>query len=149
MKLKETIKKFEQGTNYLNIVSAVTEKELTSLDDNYSTDDQFTKAKFVPASGAATRMFKDLYAYLDDQVETKFIDKFLNHLKEFAFFRKIDESIAIDKYDKESKADRLHIVQAILYTEMQYGDYPKALIDFHDYGKYIANPIAYSVPLRP
>lgn len=98
MKLKETIKKFEQGTNYLHIVSAVTEKELTSLDDKYSTDDQFTKAKFVPASGAATRMFKDLYAYLDDQVETEFIDKFLNHLEEFAFFRKIDESIAIDDY---------------------------------------------------
>lgn len=139
--MNETIKKFEQGAQYLDIVSAVTESELTSLKGDNPDTESFTKAKFVPASGAATRMFKDLYAYLEDHQETEFIQRFFDHLEEFAFYEKVDELIAIDNLDKNSKEDRLQIVQAIVDTEMQYGDFPKALIDFHNYEDYIANPI--------
>lgn len=135
------IKKFEQGAQYLDIVSAVTEKELTSLGDNSPGENKFAKTKFVPASGAATRMFKDLYAYLDDHEETDFIKKFFDHLEEFAFYKKVSELIANEYLNKDSKENRLHIVQAIVDTEMQYGDFPKALIDFHNYEDYIANPI--------
>ena len=35
--------------------------------------------KFVPASGAASRMFKNLFQYLEDGVETPFIQDFLAH----------------------------------------------------------------------
>lgn len=141
MKLKETIQKFEQGTQYLNIVSAVTEQQLTNSCEAPQANNQYTKAKFVPASGAATRMFKDLYAYLENEKETDFVQHFFKHLKEFAFYSHLEKVLASSQLDTTVKENRLRIVQAVLDAEMQYGDYPKALIDFHDYGNYITNPI--------
>ena len=41
--------------------------------------------KFVPASGAASRMFKNLFQYLEDGIETPFIQDFLAHKDCFAF----------------------------------------------------------------
>lgn len=139
--MNEAIKKFERGAQYVEIVSAVTENELTRIGIESLSDYPFTKAKFIPASGAATRMFKDLYAYLAEGEETEYIQQFFNQLEEFAFYQKAKELIAIDELDKELKADRLYIIQAILDTEMKYGDFPKALIAFHNYDAYIANPI--------
>ncbi len=129
--MNEILEKYGTGTQYVDIASAVTENELTSLKGENTSDDQFTKVKFIPASGAATRMFRDLYAYLENQQETPYIQQFFKHLEEFAFYEKANELIAIEKLDKELKENRLHIVQAILDTEMKYGDYPKALIAFH------------------
>lgn len=139
--MNEILEKYGTGTQYVDIASAVTENELTSLKGENTSDDQFTKVKFIPASGAATRMFRDLYAYLENQQETPYIQQFFKHLEEFAFYEKANELIAIEKLDKELKENRLHIVQAILDTEMKYGDYPKALIAFHKYDAYIVNPI--------
>ena len=39
---------------------------------------QFTK--FVPASGAASRMFKDLFSFIETAEETKFTDIFFAHI---------------------------------------------------------------------
>lgn len=135
------IEKFKRGTQYLNIVSAVTQDQLTDPSGITVDDNPFTKMKFVPASGAATRMFKDLYAYLENEKETPFVKHFFNHLEEFAFYRDLEKLIPINELDIKLKEDRLRIVQAVLDTEMQYGDYPKALIDFHDYESYITTPI--------
>ena len=44
-----------------------------------------TILKFVPASGAASRMFKDLFAYLDNGEQTPYIHQFLTHKADFAF----------------------------------------------------------------
>lgn len=41
--------------------------------------------KFVPASGAASRMFKNLFEFLDNGVETDFVKTFLSHKDDFAF----------------------------------------------------------------
>src|SRR5574344_4483 len=49
--------------------------------------------KFVPASGAASRMFKNLYAFLGaDYVvpQTDFENLFFVHLSDFAFFDALD-----------------------------------------------------------
>ena len=42
--------------------------------------------KFIPASGSATRMFKDLYSFLIDKKETEFINQFISNLNKFAFY---------------------------------------------------------------
>ena len=42
--------------------------------------------KFVPASGAATRMFKELFEYVNDDKRTPGIDKLITNLEKFAFF---------------------------------------------------------------
>jgi hypothetical protein len=76
--------------------------------------------KFVPASGAASRMFKNLFQYLDDGIETPFIKDFLAHKENFAF----GPALA----GKEGQ-------EAVRYllNDMHYGDLPKGLLLFHKY----------------
>ncbi|MCQ2343058.1 MAG: DUF4301 family protein [Paludibacteraceae bacterium] len=76
--------------------------------------------KFVPASGAASRMFKDLFAYLDNGVETPFITEFLSHKDNFAF-----GPMLADKQGQDAVRYLLH--------DMNYGNLPKGLLLFHSY----------------
>lgn len=76
--------------------------------------------KFVPASGAASRMFKDLFTYLEDGQETTFIQKFLTNKDKFAF----GKSLA----DKNGQA-----AVDYLLNNMNYGKLPKGLLLFHKY----------------
>ena len=49
--------------------------------------------KFVPASGAASRMFKDMFAFLDapyDVPTTDFEKIYFAHIESFAFFKELD-----------------------------------------------------------
>ena len=76
--------------------------------------------KFVPASGAASRMFKNLFQYLEDGVETPFIQDFLAHKDYFAFGPQLA--------GKEGQ-------EAVRYllNDMKYGELPKGLLLFHKY----------------
>jgi len=76
--------------------------------------------KFVPASGAASRMFKDLFAYLDNGVETPFITEFLSHLPQFAFGNQL-----VGKQGRDAVR--------YLLEDMHYGNLPKGLLLFHNY----------------
>ena len=76
--------------------------------------------KFVPASGAASRMFKNLFQYLEDGIETPFIQDFLAHKDLFAFGPQL-----AGKEGQEA-------VRYLLY-DMHYGDLPKGLLLFHKY----------------
>src|SRR5699024_927017 len=135
------MEKFKQGVQYVNIASAVTKEELTSLDNMASDYGKLSKLKLIPASGAATRMFKDLYAYLEDQETTEFIDHFFNHLEDFAFYEDLNECIDIEKMDKTHPENRKQIIQVLLNNEMNYGSLPKALIKFHQYSEKCVTPI--------
>ena len=42
--------------------------------------------KFVPASGAATRMFKELFGFVNDGKRGKGIDTLLENIEKFAFW---------------------------------------------------------------
>ncbi len=79
-----------------------------------------TVEKFVPASGAASRMFKDLFAYLENGVETPFIEEFLAHKDYFAFGPALD-----GKSGQEAVR--------YLLEDMHYGQLPKGLLLFHSY----------------
>ena len=57
--------------------------------------------KFIRTSGAATRMFKDLYAYADDQVDTDFGDVFFEQLEEFAFYGELSKHLDFETLDKD------------------------------------------------
>ena len=76
--------------------------------------------KFVPASGAASRMFKNLFQYLEDGIETPFIQDFLAHKDYFAFGPQLA--------GKEGQ-------EAVRYllNDMHYGELPKGLLLFHKY----------------
>ncbi len=76
--------------------------------------------KFVPASGAASRMFKNLFEYLDNGVETPFIQEFLSNIDKFAFGDQLE-----GKTGKEAVR--------YLLEDMEYGKLPKGLLLFHKY----------------
>ena len=49
--------------------------------------------KFVPASGAASRMFKDMFAFLDadyDTPTTAFEKQYFENIEHFAFYDALD-----------------------------------------------------------
>ncbi len=76
--------------------------------------------KFVPASGAASRMFKNLFEYLDNGVETPFIKEFLSNIDKFAFG---------DQLAGKSGQEAVRY----LLEDMAYGKLPKGLLLFHKY----------------
>ncbi len=96
--------------------------------------------KFVPASGAASRMFKDLFSFLEtdgDLAKNGFTQKFIESLHQFAFYQDLEvvlqqegESIASLLEKKEYKK----LVAALLTeTGLNYGNLPKGLLKFHAY----------------
>ena len=136
-----SIEKFKKGTPSVNVVQAVTKKELqkpTEVSDDYLKQ---KNVKFIPASGAATRMFKALYTYLEDEIETDFVMRFIDHLEAFAFYEEIEKALAPETMDKDTHEGRLKIVRALLEGELNYGFYPKALIEMHRYEDWTATPI--------
>lgn len=131
------IEKFKKGTQYVNIKSSVGQNQLTRVDT--IREDYLDKEclKFIPASGAATRMFKDLYEFLDNKKESKFVDDFFNNLENFAFYDLLD----LKNLDKKKLEDRLIITDMILNTDLKYGSLPKALIKMHTYEDKSTTPI--------
>lgn len=139
--LEKMIGKFRQGTQYVDIVSAVTEQELmkgTAVTEDYL---EQKCVKFIPASGAATRMFKDLYTFLEDEKETDFTERFFINLEQYAFYEDIAEYVETNKIDKNTIEGRLKIADSVVKGKLDYGNLPKALIKMHTYEENTATPI--------
>lgn len=95
-----------------------------------------TIIKFVPASGAATRMFSHLYQY-DPNMDNPLIEEFIFNLDLFAFYpvlqRRLSESGKDLKKMMEAN-DWSSVFQFILSESgLNYGKFPKGLIPFHKY----------------
>lgn len=85
--------------------------------------------KFVPASGAATRMFKELFEFVEVGKESKNADEVVQKIDCFAFGSEIRKITPQDATSKE-------IVSAIIDKKgLGYGQAPKALILFHKYAE--------------
>ncbi|MBQ7421661.1 MAG: DUF4301 family protein [Prevotella sp.] len=97
--------------------------------------------KFVPASGAASRMFKDLYAFLSadyDVPTTDFEKHFFENIKKFAF-----REALCDKCKQNNSAKIMQLIMEGNYKAvvsnlldekgLNYGQLPKGLLLFHDY----------------
>ena len=97
--------------------------------------------KFVPASGAASRMFKDMFAFLDapyDVPTTDFEKEFFDNIKKFAFREALCDKCRANngKSIKELLAEGQYktIVANMLRSEgLNYGQLPKGLLLFHNY----------------
>ena len=109
--------------------------------DAYCSDGKHTITKFVPASGAASRMFKDLFAFLDADYSvpsTKFEKTFFDGIEKFAFFKDLDAACQSNegKSIKELIADGNYkaVVSNLLgFKWLNYGALPKGLLKFHSY----------------
>jgi hypothetical protein len=104
--------------------------------------------KFVPASGAASRMFKQLFEFYDtytpEKEEALFAKKdfnsvhyFFEHLSKFAFYQDLNEVLKKDGHSIEellqNKAYK-KIISALLDEKgLNYARLPKGLLKFHNY----------------
>jgi hypothetical protein len=108
--------------------------------DEYLGGDKKT-IKFVPASGAASRMFKDLYAFIDGDAghpETAFETAFFDHIEQFAFYNDLDDACVkhggknIRELIREKQYKGL-VSNLLLEQGLNYGFLPKGLLKFHSY----------------
>ena len=97
--------------------------------------------KFVPASGAASRMFKDMFAFLSadyDVPTTAFEKNYFDHIHQFAFFEALDdkckenEGKGIDQLMEEGNYKAV-VANMLNATGLNYGQLPKGLLLFHNY----------------
>ena len=97
--------------------------------------------KFVPASGAASRMFKDMFAFVDatyNEPTTDFEKKYFANIKKFAFYETLNEACLknegkdIDTLIAEGnyKAVAANMLKA---EGLNYGQLPKGMLLFHKY----------------
>jgi len=101
--------------------------------------------KFIPASGAASRMFKALFNFLTAYIpkeeslaayiartNDKDIEKFSQGLEDFPFYTDVKSRIP---ENLETVGEELHAIVSKLLSEnaLNYGFYPKGLLPFHKY----------------
>ena len=97
--------------------------------------------KFVPASGAASRMFKNMFAFLAapyDAPTTDFEKHFFENIKKFAFRESLCAQCRKNEGDniKTLLAENKYktIVANLLWEDgLNYGQLPKGLLQFHEY----------------
>jgi len=105
--------------------------------------------KFVPASGAASRMFKNLFEFLDgdhDLPQTDFERTFFERIHDFAFYPALDDACTVmydacidELIDQQRYRD---VVRALLSDEgLDYGQLPKGLLQFHTYPECARTPL--------
>lgn len=109
--------------------------------------------KFVPASGAASRMFKELYAFsstyfgVAKNFEKDFpsVKEFLQHIRTFAFFEDLEACMnrsSLDFGDYMDRGDFTTVINYLLKEQyLGYGVLPKALLKFHRYGNIGRTPL--------
>ena len=105
--------------------------------------------KFVPASGAASRMFKNMFEFLNadyDVPTTDFEKVFFAHIHSFAFFDALNDACflnegkGVDALMEEGNFKA--VVENMLGEEgLNYGQLPKGLLQFHSYDDCAKTPV--------
>jgi hypothetical protein len=147
----QQVAQLKRGTQYVQLMRPATlgdgilrldEELLNMLTAVFEADKEFYQfTKFVPASGAASRMFKDLFTFIENGAETKFTDIFFAHIHSFAFFHDLNQAVTrLYGNDIDAMLQQGHkvdIVKALLLDEgLGYGKLPKALLKFHHYADF-------------
>ena len=146
--VNQQVAQLKRGTAYVHLVRPatigdgiirLTEEQVKQMVQAFEEDREYYQfTKFVPASGAASRMFKDLFTFIENGEATKFTEIFFAHIHCFAFADDLDRAcqklygIDIDELKKQNR--QVDIVKALLLEDgLNYGKLPKALLKFHHY----------------
>ena len=135
-RVETQLENFRRGFPWLNVVRAASPGDgIAVLDDAQAEAAvaRYEKAaaglgivKFVPASGAATRMFKELFEFVNEGKRGKGIDTLLSNLDRFAFWPELQAVLPAGADDRAK-------VSAIVNEGLNYGHKPKGLVTFHAY----------------
>ena len=151
-KLNNQLEQFKTGFPFLRLESAAAVgRGITSPDeilrqqyidawDKYKAEGKKV-VKFVPASGAASRMFKDMFAFVDadyDVPTTPFEKQYFENIRKFAFYNALDavclknEGKGIEALIAEGNYKAV-AAQMLKAEGLNYGQLPKGLLLFHNY----------------
>ena len=146
--VERQVAQLKRGTAFVKLIRPATigdgilrmsPEQVKDMSQAFDEDKEYYHfTKFVPASGAASRMFKDLFSFIENGEETKFTEIFFAHIHSFAFFNDLNKAVKrlhgmdIDTMLQESR--HVDVVKALLLDEgLGYGKLPKALLKFHHY----------------
>ena len=154
--VNQQIKNFETGFPFLKIIRPATisdgvmtfsDNEVESLVENYGKNsNDLTVLKFVPASGAASRMFKDLFGYLDNSSSMpESVTRFIDGIRSFAFYNELESIFRQSGKNIDALLDAKDypaIVNCLLSEDgLSYGSLPKGLLKFHRYDEDSRTPM--------
>lgn len=158
--VESQIELFKTGIPFTNIAEAATiGNGIIGLDNNQIDEaiihfetkkDKVSLLKFVPASGAATRMFKFLFQFVKEYNPNKeslnsYINKknlrdlalFLVGIEKLPFYNQVIEHLkakSIDFYSLSTSDRALHFVNSMLdENQLNFANSPKGLLPFHKY----------------
>lgn len=159
--IAEQLACFEKGFPYLKLFAAASvenrgimligedaQKTYLAAWDSYKESDKKV-VKFVPASGAASRMFKNMFEFLGadyDVPTTDFEKKFFNNIKNFAFYADLDAACVknngkgIDALVAEGNYKAV-VANLLESAGLNYGSLPKGLLKFHKYENGARTPL--------
>ena len=158
--LEQQLRHFQTGFPFLHLAGAASldkgilapseaeQQSCLSAWESYKNEGH-NITKFVPASGAASRMFKDMFAFVDadyDVPTTKAEKQFFEGIHDFAFFQALDDACevlegkGVDALIDEQQYKA--VVSAMLSEEgLNYGQLPKGLLQFHTYDDEVRTPL--------
>lgn len=143
--VNKQISDFQTGFPYSDIVSAATlnngalcmDTDMNKYIDIYDNNcDKYKIVKFVPASGAATRMFKDLFEYMSSGTMNKTTQTVLDNITNFAFWHDLESILPANPSDMDK------IKYLVSECGLNYGNLPKGLLQFHKYDNECRTAIA-------
>lgn len=142
-KVERQLKRIERGPTALKIARACTVNDgvkklsheqadkLVSIYDKAGKN--YKVCKFVPASGAATRMFKHLHSFLEGE-DSELSEVFFKNLPHFPFIPELEKQFDFPLSAKLSRDQREEVVRFLISERgLNYGSMPKGLIPFHRY----------------
>jgi len=152
--IKTQLKEFETGFPFLRLEAAAAvgngivapgeaeRKQYVAAWEQYKAAGKRV-VKFVPASGAASRMFKNMFAFVDadyDVPTTDFEKKYFDQIEKFAFYDALDAVCKKNegKGIKELMAEGNYkaVAANMLKKEgLNYGQLPKGMLLFHKYAE--------------
>ncbi|MBE6222989.1 MAG: DUF4301 family protein [Bacteroidales bacterium] len=151
--VKEQIEHFKNGFPWMKIVGPATPergikvlapKAVKAAVEYYQKANVHGKSKFVPASGAASRMFKDMFQGLAELEAGKDLPadapgaKLAARIKDFAFYTE-----ELFGTPEDSREYRLETLKKLLKEDgLAYGSKPKGVLCFHRYPEEVRTAIA-------
>ena len=156
-KVNEQINLFKKGLPFSNLLKAaivddgilkLTEDENVEFVNLFDLEKNVLSIlKFVPASGAASRMFKFLFQFLEDfkpekdninsVLKDKNLQVFFNSLEKFPFYHIINAKVkeVYPNYDELNSSLKYYFFVKTMLDEnsLGYGSSPKGLLPFHQY----------------
>jgi len=145
------LKLIEAASNYHGIIKlseSEIQKYISIFEEKNSKELELLK--FVPASGAASRMFKSLLTALDnlrkgkttaEVLTDKEVAMFFDRLDEFAFYEDLKKFAASENKSIEEISAQKILEWLLLEQGLNYGNLPKALLKFHRYPETCRTPL--------